>query len=236
MEKEMSSKVQSVKIKATELVWDQTLYPREEVNEQHITNLCYALRMGELLPPLLIERITRRLIDGVHRWYGRRRVFGDDCEIECIIVDFASEQEAYLAAVAANSGHGLRYNGFELTKIALRAEELGITRETLSQAIKIPFEAITRRVITKAGKADVGGVEKFVALKGSMQDLHGRKLTQGQVEANKSAGGMAATYYVNNVITLVEQGLGTKWGTEEARTRLIFLRALLGKKKLSKDE
>src|SRR5262245_7236515 len=60
--------MKSVKMQIDKIVIDEHLYPRNKVNDYHVARLKYALKAGAVFPPLTIEKLTRRLVDGRHRY------------------------------------------------------------------------------------------------------------------------------------------------------------------------
>jgi ParB-like chromosome segregation protein Spo0J len=56
------------------------------------------------LPPLLVQRASSRIVDGMHR-YAAARLRGDE-EIRVRLID-CSDEEAFILAVRANTWHGL---------------------------------------------------------------------------------------------------------------------------------
>ncbi|GLW05807.1 hypothetical protein Misp01_09370 [Microtetraspora sp. NBRC 13810] len=75
--------------------------PRRGVNEEHIQLLTQA----EIpLPPILVHRVTMRVIDGVHRLLAAAFMGRD--EIDVVFFD-GSAEDAFLLAVRENVTHGL---------------------------------------------------------------------------------------------------------------------------------
>ena len=215
-----------MKLQAAKLTWDQAIYPRTDISESHVGRLADSLRVGETLAPILVDKNSNRIVDGVHRWRAHRRVLGDTCEIECNIRDFADEKELFLAAVEANSAHGLPYSGFEKTKCILVAQEMGINREQIGQVLKIPFSKIEKIVLNKSGFKKMNGSSQQIPLKRSLHKLKGTTLTIEQQRANKYAGGMSPLYYTNQMIIFLEANL-MEWGGKEVTARLKDLSELL---------
>jgi hypothetical protein len=215
-----------MQIKATELIWDQTIYPRTDVNSIHVGVLADALRVGEKLPSLVVEKKTNRIVDGVSRWHAHRKVFGDTCLIECEERKYASDKELFLDAIKLNTAHGLVLDQCEKTKCALTLEQMGVTREQIMQVLRVTaetYERLTARTAFRAGQPN-----ERVPLKSSMASLSGRTLTSKQESTNNYVGGMRPLYYVNCVVGFIESGM-CKDGTAELMDALSHLRDLLMK-------
>src|SRR5208283_55156 len=55
------------KIALSELILDPEIYPRAEVSSMNVSSIKNALRAGITLPPIIIDKKSRRIIDGAHR-------------------------------------------------------------------------------------------------------------------------------------------------------------------------
>lgn len=215
-----------MKIRAIDLVFDETIYPRNMINEIHVNEIAEALRMGMILPPPVIDKKTNRIADGWHRVRSHIKVEGEETTIDCDVREFKSDKELFLFAIEANATHGLRYNAIEQTKCILRAEEMGITREIVAKAMKITVEKAEKIILTKVGITKEG---MKIPLKPSMRVFSGIELNKKQIAINQYAGGMQSMYYINHLIGLIEAGIIDKL-TDSARIKLIQLRDLLNEK------
>lgn len=210
-------------IKAAELIWDTTIYPRQSVSSHHIGMLADALRAGEHLPPIVIESKTKRIVDGVNRWNAYRKVFGDACEIECDPHDYVDDRALFLDAIQLNTAHGLSLAQCEKTKCALTLESMGVAREEIMQVLRVTAETFDRLTAQTAFRVSDGG---RIPLKVPMRRLSGKTLTKKQEETNRYVGGMRPLYYVNCVVGLLESGVCDD-GTSELSDALSRLRELL---------
>jgi hypothetical protein len=52
---------------ASALVIDFSIYPRQAIDDQHVSALAEVLRAGGTLPPIVAECGTLRTVDGMHR-------------------------------------------------------------------------------------------------------------------------------------------------------------------------
>lgn len=55
-------------IKLTDVVFDSSIYPREKWNSGTVNTYIDALKGDAKFPPIILEKDTNRIIDGVHRW------------------------------------------------------------------------------------------------------------------------------------------------------------------------
>lgn len=161
------------------LVEDLRLWPRDSLDGSNIRDMVNTLKMGEELPPLVVERGSGRLTDGFHRRSAYIRVYGVDHEVPVIIKEYASEAEAYSDAVRLNRSHGRKLNSSDLIKAARRLGELGIDVEAVAVIVKMPpaeVKKITARIA-------VNEAQEPVPLKAGDKHLQGQTLNDEQIEA-----------------------------------------------------
>ena len=96
------------KMKAAQLVLDFGLYPRNNVDEHNVKNLVDALAAGTELPPVIIDRKSKRVVDGFHRVRAHLRLFGDNAEIDVITKNYKNDAELFLDAMRYNASHGAK--------------------------------------------------------------------------------------------------------------------------------
>jgi hypothetical protein len=200
------------KIKATSLVIDYNLYPRGDVDSQNIHYLTRALEAGHKLPPIVVERKTKRIVDGVHRWHAHRKFSGkDDVEIECIQKDYRNEKEFFLDAARYNNAHGVQLTTFDRVKCVIKAKELKISNKDIADAL-----AITPKQLVKISEERIGRVRIWregdkpspeVPLKRTIKHMAGKALTQKQMGYNDKLSGMNPSFYINQLLMLIDGDL-----------------------------
>jgi hypothetical protein len=169
-------------IAAASLVEDFSLYPRNTVSDTHVNDLARALSAGESLPPIVAEKGTLRIVDGVHRRRAHIKSFGDEATVEVDLRTYESEAELYLEAVRFNSAHGRKLDRHDQTRIVLRLQELQVEPSAIALALHVPEQEIRtlaiRVVYDEAGTA--------VPQKRGLEHLRGTVLRPEQVTAMKS--------------------------------------------------
>jgi hypothetical protein len=218
-----------MQIAAKSLTLDERVYPRGKVNLDHVTRLAEVLRAGFTLPPITVEKTTHRIVDGVHRWQASKKVLGEEQPLECEMQVFASDADFFLAAIEANSQHGLGFEACERTHILISAAEFGISKERVASALRITTDKAEKIISGKTAFARVGKSVQSVVLKGALKALRGKELTRSQLAANKYSGGMRPLYYVNELTSLLDAGLWN-WGGENVRKGLKRLAKLISVK------
>lgn len=213
------------KMKAAELVLDFDLYPRNNVDSNNVAYLVAALAAGVELPPVVIDRKTKRVVDGFHRVRAHLRHFGQDAEIEVIEKTYKSEGDLFLDAMRYNAGHGARLDPCDRTHCVIIAERLSIPLEAVAGALHMPVEKLgelrTHRTARGAGGLTVP-IKRTV-----VPQYSGRKLTRAQEQANQKLSGMRPMMYVNQLILILEQFPDAIEDNEETQAGLQKLHGLL---------
>ncbi len=225
-----------MKIPSALLVHDTTIYPRTDVNAINISSLSEAILLGNELPPIVIEAKTNRIVDGVHRWRAHIKAFGEACEVECDVREYASDADLFLDAVGLNSTHGLKIMPTDQIRIFYLGESLGLSKEKMAQAMRMRFDKAERMITLRTAFRELpDGKKEPVVLKGAMKSFSGATLTDQQIATNKSIGGMQPLYYVNQLVALIKSGICNR-ANENLLQGLYELQALLDKKLRGKQK
>jgi len=135
-----------MKIKLDEIIFDKEIYPRDRINWYKVAEYVEAIQAGEQFPPLIVEKNSKKILDGIHRFYAYRKTGVEEVEVEFREVN---EKRLMLVAGMLNSRHGLplsysekRYVAMEtakldesITQVEL-AKSLGVSQQTISNWIK----------------------------------------------------------------------------------------------------
>lgn len=163
------------------LVIDDTLYPRRGVDDTHTSDLLRALQSGAVLPPIIADTNTLRIVDGVHRRAALLKHLGEDGETEVVLRAYPDDKALFLDAVLLNSSHGRKLDRDDQVRIVLRMRELGVADPEIAIRLHVPEPTIQtlalRVIMTPDGLAPS---------KRGFEHLHGSSLTQAQVSAMAS--------------------------------------------------
>lgn len=193
------------KHKVSELVEDFDVYPRGHVDSQHVGYIVAALEAGAGMPPIVIDKKTKRIVDGFHRKRATQRHAGDDAQIECVERTFKSEADLLLEAIRLNANHGRTLSQFDRARCITLADKLEIDSELLASAMTMTVDAVEElRVDRLATEKDS---KLTVPIKRTIRHMAGKSLNKRQMEANGRLSGMNQQFYVNQVIELIEAGL-----------------------------
>lgn len=170
------------KVSAASLVEDFALYPRNQVNDTHVNELVKALASGAELPPIVAERSTNRVVDGVHRRRAHIRHYGDETHVDVEFREYASEADLYLEAVRFNAQHGRRLDRHDQTRIVLRLQELHVDAKVIASALHVPEQEV--RTLAVRIVYDEGGAA--VPQKRGLEHMRGQKMSDSQIRAMRS--------------------------------------------------
>ena len=195
------------KIKLAEVILDFSLYPRSDVDAQHISYMREAEDSGVKLPTIVIDSKSKRVIDGFHRVRMWRHKYDDNHEIDVIEKTYKNEAEMFLDAIRYNASHGRILTRYDRTHCILLSEKFKIAPKNLASALSMTVEKLGKLKIGRIGELRVGKTTQSIPLKRTISHKHGQKLTKRQSEVNDKLGGMNQVFYVNQIIMLIESGL-----------------------------
>jgi hypothetical protein len=189
--------------KLSELILDFDLYPRGKVDSQHATNMVISLEAGAELPPLVIEKKTKRIVDGFHRWRAYKQIYDLNFEVTCIEKTYKDDGDLFLDAMRYNSSHGRALTPHDMTGCIIKAKKFKLSDHLVGEALHLTTEKINGLRGARIGS--VSG--RPIALKHTIQHMAGKKLTKKQACANKKLSGMEQLFYVNQLVALIENDL-----------------------------
>lgn len=211
-------------VKTSKLVLDYDLYPREQIQSFHVRQMVEALEAGTVLPPITVDRKSKRVVDGFHRVRAYQKLYGKDAEISAILRIYESEAQMFAEAIALNTSHGRSLTPYDRARCIARAEELKMEPAVAAKALNMTVEALGRLKTERLGYFQT----KPIVLKRTTVHLAGEEITEEQFAYNRQAGGMPPTFYINQVIAMLEAD-AVDWEDEKVVRVLNRLRELLDK-------
>lgn len=193
-------------ISLSSLIVDEAFYPRTGIDDTHVSDLVRALKSGAELPPIVANKRTLVVIDGVHRLNALRRHLGDGDEVMVRVElrAYKDDAEAFLDAVALNSQHGKKLDRQDQARIVLRLRELNVPDQTISVTLHVPQQQIdqlaVRIVISPSGEA-------IPAKRGIPPMLFGKPMTAEQIEAMRHVRSAEAGRLCQELYSLLKNDL-----------------------------
>jgi len=199
---------QLVKMKLSDLVLDFDMYLRGDINHQNVTYMKEAQEAGAEFPPILVDKKTKKVVDGFARYTKDKQLYGLDCEVECEVRSFKNEGEMAREAMIINSKHGNRLTKQDYVRCILIGEERGLTLKQISFALNISLAGLKN---LKTGRIcpipSISPTGQSIPIKQTIKHMAGKVLNKEQVRANDKLSGMNQNFYVRQVIILIDSDL-----------------------------
>jgi len=211
------------KLKVSELVLDYDLYPRNNVDSHNVRCIVDAMENEVELPPIVIDKKSKRVVDGFHRTKAAIRHGGPDCEVQVVEKSYANESEMFLDAMRYNASHGARLDPCDRARCTIIAERLAIPIDALASALHTSAGKLGDLRNSRTAKG-AGGL--VIPLKRTNRHMAGKRLNKQQEMANERSSGMNQVFYANQLIDLIEAKL-LKLDDEKLLERLRILHELL---------
>lgn len=128
----------------TEVVFDQTIYPRAEWSQATVNRYAEALNAGDEFPAIVLEADTNRLLDGMHRWQAHKQALKDTIRVVWQTVPDGIPAKLFAASLSAK--HGDRIKGDELKAIA---REIAEANPDYDQKTIAKYCGVTRQTVSK---------------------------------------------------------------------------------------
>jgi hypothetical protein len=197
-------------VEAATLVMDFNLYPRNRLNESHVRDIAEARASGAVMPAVVAERESRRVVDGFHRINDVLRNDGPTGTILVEWRDYPSEAELLADAISLNSTHGYRLTAQDHTRIVHLAKGFGLELERVSTLLHVRAEELEKRgrhiaILTTPGKRTLRGQE-VIPLKRTFRNLEGKSITAEMAAANSKVIGNPQSFLIGQVIIILESG------------------------------
>ena len=190
------------------LEFDPALYPRIEVSDFHVNEIAKAMDGGHVLPPVVADRRTRKLIDGTHRWHAAIKRGAD--EIACEFRDYASDAEMFKDACLLNSANGLNFTARDKLKVIEVGRQFGLKELDFAMLLRTSesyIKAIMPRYATVPPSSKAEKIKR-VPLKASTRHLSGKTITPQQAEAiSGNAPGTSYLLVTRQLISALENDL-----------------------------
>lgn len=190
-------------LKLSELVEDFDLYPRADVDSHHVLEIACAIEAGMRMPKIIIERKTKRIVDGLHRKRGYQRVYGDDHTVTVECRSYASDAELFIHAGKLNSSHGKNFTTHDRITFITKALRLAVTPAQIATALNITVERVNSLTVDRTATLH----RKVIPLKRPIRHLAGCEITQQQADVIDKLGGNSQDFHVRQLLLLIENDL-----------------------------
>jgi len=195
-------------IELTKLVFNEDLYPRTGIDEQHVRQFMRAMEAGITLPPIVVAKTSNVIVDGVHRYHAHLR--REVKKIAATVKTYKNNAELWHDAVLLNSGTGLRLGTDDALKVIAVSEKFGLKEIEIAALLRTSISHLRtlkpRYATVGDARADVSKLRR-IGLKGSVRHLAGQTISTEQAEAMIGAPGQSYLLNVNQLISAFEHDL-----------------------------
>lgn len=173
-------------IELSKVVFDETIYPRAEWSQSTVDRYAEALAAGDRFPPIVLERGSNRLLDGMHRARAHSAAELERIDVEYHDIPAGVPPKLYAASLSTK--HGDRITRDDLREVAREiahenpdysletiARYSGVTRQTVGKWVGDITERrrLIRKVravlLTRAGYTNVAAAELLGVAEGSVR-------------------------------------------------------------------
>lgn len=206
------------KVRLDELIEDSAIYPRGSASDIRVSDLAYALDAGAVLPPPVVDKATRKIVDGYHRTRALRRRLDAEAEIDADVREFADDLAMAKESVRLNASHGLPLGRYDQRVAVLKIRQLGGSDDEIAAALGVTPARLVQ-VLVRQADSSAGPVP----LKRGTEHMGGSYLSDEQVAEIRKMRGAPARSKVRELIRLLQQGLVPVQNDPELRDDLALL-------------
>jgi len=133
-------------ISAHDIIYDRSLNPRLQGVDQDVVEFYATIYREVIWPPILVDRATKKLLDGWHRLEAAKRAGVYNLPVQWVD---AKEEELFALAVKANLGHGVHLTKEERYKAIIRLQREAWTHERIAE-----FFGCSLKMVVNTEKAE----------------------------------------------------------------------------------
>jgi DNA modification methylase len=132
-------------IKLSEIVFDQTVYPRSEHNPSKVQEYADNMEAIESAENYIVVDSRNKLLDGRHRHLAYlTNADGKDINITVYIrTDIVDDKQALIAGIEYNNSHGQQLSSKDKKRMAMHLYSNGYTVELISKNLSMPVRTVT---------------------------------------------------------------------------------------------
>ena len=192
-------------VKLKEVVFNEKVYPRANVNWQTSFDYANSLKVGAKFPPITLALFKRKLIlvDGKHRLDAFKQ-----CKKKTIFAEIFSGwdlKRIFVESIKRNISHGRMLSPFEKRKCIMRLREMKVSNSNISLLIQIPQEKIENFVGQRLISSTTGEDISLEIVKSGIKHIAGK--TYDTIET-QSIVGVQKEMYIKDQIYLFDQLIG----------------------------
>ena len=128
--------------KLSTLKIDKGLTELRPVNAIFVSRYRQAYRAGADMPPIVIDKKTRRIISGNHRYQAMVEEYGPDHSVDVVEKTFKTERERLEFFVKENATHGNALDGITKKRLSIALAAAGATPEEIASLFNVSVKRV----------------------------------------------------------------------------------------------
>jgi hypothetical protein len=97
-----------------------------------------AMRAGAVFPALIVDRQTREIISGYHRYHAALAEYGEDHLIDVEMRSFKDRAAQLVCMADENAKHGMPMDGITRRRMAIAMVEAGLATGEVARIMNVP--------------------------------------------------------------------------------------------------
>ena len=144
-----------------------------------------AMRIGAQFPPLIVDKQTREIISGNHRYTSALAEYGEDHLIDVDMVAFKDRAAQLRCMADENAKHGMPMDGITRRRVALAMVNAGMSADEVAKVMNVPVNTLNKwgemtvLVIGRGGKPT-----RPVPVKGGIDLDQVKRMTEPQYDTH----------------------------------------------------
>jgi len=134
------------------------------VDTSAIAGVKMAMEFGDKFDPVVLDRSTSMLVDGITRLEASKRLLGSDAKIPVVYVDLPTSKDRLMYSADKNATNGRRIGDWSLRKYACKLIALGVGHAAIELALHVPHLTEDMiggvHVVTQHGTSEFRPVKK----------------------------------------------------------------------------
>lgn len=194
-------------LRIADVVVDETMYPRHKLSAHNIAQIKDGYLSGSDVPPIVVWKSKRILVDGQHRLMAKQQIVGPEGMIDALLIEYDSKRDALADAVKRNSAQGYRLTTWDKVRSIMLLQAVKADEDTIARSLNCSLDTVHR--LAERIKESAEGP---IATKGGSEVIaEAAKVTKAQVERTVGAdSGMHVTFHLNQIIGKIKAKM-IKW-------------------------
>lgn len=173
-----TTKPETKQVPLRSIVLDEDIQVRG-VEPNTVSQYAEHMRAGCEFPPLILDKSTKRIVCGFHRYEAYKKVRQPNYKAACLLIDFADDAAIVRYAAQDNARHGRPLDTWDKKLLISRLQEYGDTLDEIAELLGVRPEKVYKLA---SEVVVVRGEDAPKPVKWSGRELRGRELSAEQYQ------------------------------------------------------